>query len=89
MNTALVMELSRDLFQTALLIALPALAAALIVGLVVSLLQAVTGIQDQTVGHVPRILVVGIVLVLTMGFTLTLAVAFAHRMFQHAARAGT
>src|SRR5438093_1132430 len=76
MTSALVMEISRDLFQTALMVALPALAAALIVGLIVSLLQAVTGIQDQTVGHVRRILIVGLVLVLTMGFTLQLGFAF-------------
>jgi flagellar biosynthesis protein FliQ len=88
MSTEFVMELSRDLFQTALLVALPALAVSLIVGLIVSIFQAVTSIQDQTLGHVPRILVVGLVLVLTMGFTLQLAVAFTQRMLLHAAKVG-
>lgn len=89
MTSDQVMEISRDLFQTALMVALPALAAGLVVGLIVSLLQAVTSIQDQTLGHVPRLLAVGIVLLLTLGFTLQLAIAFTQRMFQIAARAGT
>jgi flagellar biosynthetic protein FliQ len=89
MSDALVMEVSRDLFQTAMMVALPALAVSLIVGLVVSIFQAITSIQDQTLGHVPRILLVGLVLVLTLGFTLQVAVAFTQRMFLHAAKVGT
>jgi len=86
MSIEQVIEISRDLFQTALIVALPALLAALIIGLITSMFQSVTNIQDQTLGHVPRILLVGLVLVLTLGFTLQLAVAFAQRMFLHAAK---
>ena len=89
MSPEQVMEISRDLFQTAMMVALPVLAASLLVGLVVSIFQAVTSIQDQTIGHVPRILLVGLVLVLTMGFTLQLAVAFTQRMIVHASRGGS
>ncbi len=88
MSSSLMMELGRDLFQTALLVALPALLTALVVGFVVSLLQAITSIQDQALGHVPRLVAVGLVLVLTMGFTLQVAVAFSQRMIQHASRVG-
>lgn len=87
MTAEMVIGIGRDLFQTALIVALPALAAGLIVGVIVSLIQAVTSIQDQTLGHVPRMLLVSLVLVLTMGFSLQIAVAFAQRMFTHAARA--
>lgn len=89
MTVEYVMELCRDLFQTALLVALPALAMSLIVGLVTSIIQSATSIQDQTLGHVPRVLLVGLVLILTLGFTLQLAVAFAQRMFLQAARVTT
>lgn len=88
-SSMMMMELGRDLFQTALIVALPALLAALIVGFFVSLLQAITSIQDQALGHVPRLLAVGLVLVLTMGFTLQVAVAFSQRMIQQASRIGT
>jgi flagellar biosynthetic protein FliQ len=82
------MELSRDLFQSALLVALPALLTALVIGLVVSFLQAITSIQDQALGHVPRLLAVGLVLILTMGFTLQVAVAFTQRTIQQASKVG-
>jgi flagellar biosynthetic protein FliQ len=84
----MVLEVGRDLFYTALLVALPALAVSLIVGLVISIFQTVTSIQDQTLSYVPRIVVVGLVLVLTMSFSLQLAVDFTVRMFFRAAEVG-
>jgi flagellar biosynthetic protein FliQ len=88
MSIAEVLNLTRDLFLTAFLVALPALAISLIVGLVVSIFQTVTSIQDQTLSYVPRIILVGLVIVLTMTFTLELAVNFTYRMFEHAAGVG-
>ena len=46
-------------------VALPVVGAAALVGLVVSALQAATQIQDYTLGHLPRLLVVVAVLVAT------------------------
>ncbi|MBY0231781.1 MAG: flagellar biosynthetic protein FliQ, partial [Gemmataceae bacterium] len=54
MSMEWVNELGRDLFTTALMIALPALLVSFVVGLVVSILQTVTSIQDQTLSFVPR-----------------------------------
>lgn len=88
MEIAEVLNLIRDLFLTAFLVALPALAVSLIVGLIVSIFQTVTSIQDQTLSYVPRILLVGVVVVLTMTFTLELAVNFVYRAFEHAAGVG-
>ena len=80
-----VLEISRDLFYTALLVALPALIVSLLVGLVVSIFQTVTSIQDQTISYVPRIIIVGLVIVLTMSFSLETAVYFTVRMLSRAA----
>ena len=44
-------------------VALPVVGAAALIGLVVSVLQAATQIQDHTLGHLPRLLVVVAVLV--------------------------
>jgi flagellar biosynthesis protein FliQ len=85
MSIAEVLDLTRDMFLTAFLVALPALAVSLIVGLLVSILQTITSIQDQTLSYVPRILLVGAVIVFTMSFTLELAINFMYRMFEHAA----
>jgi flagellar biosynthesis protein FliQ len=88
MTTELVISMNQELFLTALLVALPALVVSLVVGLAVSLFQTVTSIQDQTLSYVPRILLVGIAIVGTLGFSLQLAVEFARRMIGHAAGAG-
>jgi flagellar biosynthetic protein FliQ len=85
MSIAQVLDISRDLLYTALLLALPTLAASLAVGLIVSILQAVTSIQEQTLSYVPRLIVVGIVLVFTLSWTLQTAVHFTMRMLWQAA----
>ena len=80
-----VMELARAFLSTALLIALPALAVSLIVGLIVSIFQTITSIQEQTLSFVPRLLAVGGVMLLCLGWILQLAVHFTMRMIVHAA----
>ena len=80
-----VTEIARDLFYTALLVALPALAVSFLVGLIVSIFQTVTSIQDQTLSFVPRVLLTGLAVVLSLTFTLGVAVAFTVRMFLRAA----
>ena len=84
MTTEQVISMNQELFYTALLVALPALAVSLVVGLVVSIFQTVTSIQDQTLGYVPKILLVGLTIVFTLGFSLQLATEFTHRMFGYA-----
>ena len=88
MSVEQVIEICRDMLLTGLMLALPALATSLIVGLVVSLFQAVTSLQDQTLSYVPRILIVGLVILVTLGFALQVAVEFTHRMLARAAEVG-
>jgi flagellar biosynthesis protein FliQ len=80
-----VIEVGRDLFYTAMLVALPALVVSFVVGLIVSIFQTVTSIQDQTLSFVPRVLLTGLAIVLTLTFTLSIAMAFTVRMFMRAA----
>jgi flagellar biosynthetic protein FliQ len=82
-----VTEIGRDLFYTALLVALPALAVSFVIGLVVSIFQTITSIQDQTLSFVPRVLLTGLVIVFTLSFSMTLAVEFTQRMFVRATEA--
>jgi len=88
MTTEDVIRIVQDLFLVSILVALPALAVSLIVGLVVSIFQTVTSIQDQTLSYVPRILLVGLVIAVTIGVSLQQGVDFARRMIGHAAGAG-
>ncbi len=62
-------------------VALPVVAAAALIGLVVSVLQAATQIQDHTLGHLPRLLVVVAVLVATGPWMGSQIAEFAVRAF--------
>lgn len=74
-----------NLGQQALLlsvaVALPVVAAAALIGLVVSVLQAATQIQDHTLGHLPRLLVVVAALVATGPWMGSQIAEFAVRAF--------
>jgi flagellar biosynthetic protein FliQ len=84
-----VIRMTQELFLVALLVALPALVVSLAVGLVVSIFQTVTSIQDQTLSYVPRIILVGLAIVVTLGVSFQQAVAFTKRMISYAAGAGS
>jgi flagellar biosynthetic protein FliQ len=58
MSPDLVTQLARDAIEVTLYLALPVLGVGLIVGLLVSLFQAVTQIQEVTLVFVPKIIVV-------------------------------
>ncbi len=81
MTTELVIEIGREMLYTALLLSLPTVAASLVVGLIISVLQTITSIQEQTLSFAPRIIAVGLVLVLTMPWTLQVLIHFTQRMF--------
>jgi flagellar biosynthetic protein FliQ len=87
-TTEQVIRMTQELFLVALLVALPALVISLIVGLIVSIFQTVTSIQDQTLSYVPRIILVGLIIVITLGFSLQQAVEFARRVMFYAVGAG-
>jgi flagellar biosynthetic protein FliQ len=86
MDAVQVLEWGRDLLWTALLLSGPALTASLLVGLVVSLLQAMTALQDQTLSLVPKLLVVALVLIWTMPWAMQLAGHFTERMLAQLAQ---
>lgn len=58
-DTAL--QMAKDMLLIVLKIAAPILAAGVLVGLVVSIIQSVTSIQDQTITFVPKIVVMVVV----------------------------
>lgn len=64
MTEATVAQLAGEMLMIVLLLALPALLAAMSVGLIVGLLQAVTQIQDQTLPLAAKIIAVGITIIL-------------------------
>jgi flagellar biosynthetic protein FliQ len=65
MNEADIAELMRQTFMLILRLSGPLLAVALVVGLLVAMLQAVTQINEATLVFIPKLLGIGAVLLLT------------------------
>ncbi|KAB2648359.1 MAG: flagellar type III secretion system protein FliQ [Verrucomicrobia bacterium] len=63
MNIEQAVEILRQLVTTSLLVISPILLVSMVVGLVVSLVQSVTSIQEQTLSFVPKLLAIALVLV--------------------------
>jgi flagellar biosynthetic protein FliQ len=76
MSHQLVIDLSRDAILTALLLAAPLLLIALGVGLVISIIQSVTQIQEQTLAFVPKLVLVGGAFIVGLPWLLQLLIKF-------------
>lgn len=84
MEQGVVLDLARQGMTVALMVSLPILAVALFVGLLVSVFQAVTQVQEMTLTYVPKILCVGLVTALMGNWMLTTLVSFTRVCFDHA-----
>ncbi len=74
-------DVARGALLQALIIAVPILGAGLLVGLVISLFQAITQIQEQTLTFVPKIIVMILVAIVMLGWISMRMSEFAIRMF--------
>lgn len=68
MSPELVATIGREAMMTLLWVSAPTMVVALLVGLVIALIQALTSIQEVTLTFVPKIIIVFAVLLLTMPF---------------------
>jgi flagellar biosynthetic protein FliQ len=82
MSHALVVDLARNAVMLALLISGPMLIVALLVGLTVSVLQAVTQIQEQTLAFVPKLVGVSAVFLLALPWIIQLLVKYTTELFR-------
>ncbi len=82
MTEEFVVNLIRETMYTMLLISSPVLLVSLIVGLIISILQAATSIQEITLTFVPKVVVIAIVLVLTLPWMMEVLVSFTINLFQ-------
>jgi flagellar biosynthetic protein FliQ len=74
-------DVAREALWQALIIAVPILGAGLLIGLMVSLFQAVTQIQEQTLTFVPKIIVMILVAIVLLGWIAVRMTEFATEMF--------
>lgn len=76
MSGQLAVDLVRNAVMLSLLVAAPLLATALVVGILVSLFQAVTQLQEQTLTFIPKLLSLALVFILTLPWVLTKLVEY-------------
>jgi len=81
MTTDTVVGLMAETIKITLLISAPMLIVGLIVGVVISLLQAVTQIQEMTLVFVPKIVAVLITLVASLPWMISLLTTFTQNIF--------
>ena len=70
MTMELAVDIMRNLLQTGLILSIPILGTALVVGLVVSFVQSITSLQEQTLTFVPKLVCVSLAIVISANFIL-------------------
>ena len=82
MNESDVLHIAGQALMLAAKLAGPLLVASLLVGVVVSLVQAVFQVQDQTLSMVPKLAAGALVLFMTGGWMLRVTVEFTQQLFE-------
>lgn len=81
MSMNLVLDLVRDALFHALLLSGPLLLVALVTGLVIAIIQAVTQIQEQTLSFVPKLVAVGLTFLVLLSWMLSTAIQYTRQLF--------
>ena len=78
MSEEMILRLAKQTLETVLLVSAPMLAAGLIVGVIVSIVQIITSIHDTALAFVPRIVVTFIVFLIVFPWMMTTMVSYTH-----------
>jgi flagellar biosynthetic protein FliQ len=81
MTPQTVMELGRQALEITLFVSAPLLMAALITGLIISIFQAATSINESTLSFIPRLVVMFITLIFAGPWMLQLMIDYIRRLF--------
>jgi len=82
MDTIQLSEVFRDAIMTGFKVATPVLLVSIIVGLIISIFQAATSINEQTMTFVPKLIAIALVMILFGGWMLQQMVDLMERIFQ-------
>ncbi len=74
-------ELARNAVMVTLLLSVPIMAVATLSGLVISIAQAVTQIQDQTLSFVPKIILMLITALLLLPWSISVIVEYSEDLY--------
>ena len=82
MTPGMVMEIGRQAIEITLILAAPPLFASLVTGLIVSIFQAATQINEATLSFIPKLVVMFITLIFAGPWMLQLMVDYIRRLFE-------
>ena len=83
MTADIVMDISREVVWTVVKVSAPLLIVSLIIGLIISIFQTITSIQEQTLTFVPKLIAIMLVLIVAGGWMInSLVELFTHIMIQ-------
>ena len=82
MTPELVMNIGRQAIEMTLILSGPLLLAALLIGLIISIFQAATQINEQTLSFIPKLLGMFLVLILAGPWMLQMMVDYIRRLFE-------
>jgi flagellar biosynthetic protein FliQ len=85
MTEEIVMRLGQDALKTTAMVSTPMLGAALVVGLVVSVFQAITQINEATLTFVPKMIIIAIVLILAGPWMIDILSTYTIGLFENIA----
>ena len=81
MTPEMVVSIGREAIITMLMVAAPMLIAGLVVGLVISLLQAITQVHEMTLTFIPKIAAVAVALLVFLPWIVNKLVAFTTHLY--------
>ena len=86
MSQDMILKIAKDTLQVTLMISGPMLIVSLLVGIIVSIVQVVTSIQDMTLSFVPRIIAVFATFLFVFPWILSTLLAFTAQLYGHLER---
>jgi flagellar biosynthesis protein FliQ len=89
MSASEVLEIGREAIMVMIEIGAPVMLVALVVGLAISLIQALTQVQEMTLTFVPKILVIFLSLLIFLPFMLNTLTSFTERLAERIATLGS
>lgn len=82
MTPEMVLDIGIDAGKVIVLLSAPPLLAGLVIGLVIGLIQAATQIQEMTLSFIPKLIGVGLALILTGPWLLSLIIDYVTRLYE-------
>ena len=88
MNADHVLDIARESIYVMIKIGAPVMIVALIVGIAIALIQALTQMQEMTLSFVPKILAIFVTILLSLPFMTNTLIAFGEGLFRQIALVG-